>query len=188
MTTASRPLLEARGVTKNFGGVVPTPGPFTAEDTALLAAADAMYAKARAAMDTQAIKTYLDAVWSVIGDADRYFASQKPFDKGHSLERQGTILYVTAEVVRQLAILSAPAMPGSAAKVLDLLGQGGCDPATAEEGLPRSFAALGVGGRLKPGLHVPPPVGVFPRFVEVAAEAAPPPPPKDKKAKKEKPA
>ena len=171
-------------IAKNFDGIVPTPGPFTAEDSALLAAADAVYPKARAAMDHQAIKVWLDAVWSVIGDADRYFASEKPFDKSHSPERKGTILYVTAEVVRQLAILSAPAMPESAAKLLDLLGQGGRDPATAEEGKSRSFAALGPNGRLKPGLQLPPPIGIFPRFVE---PETPLPPPKPAKVKKEKP-
>lgn len=166
-------------IAKNFEGVVPAPGPLTPADECMLASVDALYPKARAAMDTQAIKVWLDAVWAVIGDADRYFASEKPFDKGHGLERKGTILYVTAEVVRQLAILSAPAMPASAGKILDLL---------AQDAAARSFAALGATGRLKPGLTLPPPVGVFPRYVEPAAEPAPPPPPKEKKAKKEKPA
>jgi methionyl-tRNA synthetase len=165
-------------IAKNFGGVVPTPGPLTAEDTAMLAVADALYGKARAAMDTQAIKVWLDAVWAAIGDGDRYFASEKPFDKGHSLERKGTILYVTAEVVRQLAILCQPAMPEASAKLLDLLGQ------TGEQ---RMFSALGAGGRLTPGLTLPVPVGVFPRYVEPEAEAPPPKPAKPAKVKKEKP-
>ena len=36
-----------------------------------------------------------------------------------------TVLYVTAEVVRQVAILVQPVMPASAAKLLDLLGRAG---------------------------------------------------------------
>jgi methionyl-tRNA synthetase len=162
-------------IAKNFDGVVPTPGPFTPEDLAMLAAADGMYAKARAAMDTQAIKVWLDAAWAVIGDGDRYFASEKPFDKTHSLERKGTILYVTAEVVRQLAILAQPAMPQSAGKLLDLLAQ----PAKA-----RAFTALGAGGRLQPGLTLPAPVGVFPRYVEPESTAAPAEPVISKRAQK----
>ena len=149
-------------IAKNFGGVVPKPDAFTAEDKALLALADGLYPKARAAMDSQSIKVWLDAVWAVIGDADRYFASEKPFDKGHSLERKGTILYVTAEVVRQLAILVQPAMPEAAGKLLDLLGQ------AADA---RSFASLGAAGRLAPGLVLPPPVGVFPRYIDPEAPA-----------------
>ena len=143
-------------IAKGFDGCVPTPGPFTAADTAILEAADGMYAQARAAMDRQAIKAWLDAVWAVVSDADRYFASEKPFDKSLSVERKGTILYVAAEVVRQLAILVQPAMPGSATKLLDLLGQ---------EPQARSFASLGPAGRLQAGTRLPPPVGVFPRYL-----------------------
>ncbi len=152
-------------IAKNFAGVVPEPGAFTEADTAMLAVADALYAKARAAMDSQAIKGWLDVVWSAIGDADRYFASEKPFDKAHSLERKGTILYVTAEVVRQLAVLAQPAMPESCAKLLDLL---------AQEPDARSFRSLGAAHRLAPGLTLPTPVGVFPRFVDPDAATAEP--------------
>ncbi len=150
-------------IAKGFGGVVPAPVDLTDADKALLAKADALYATCRTAMDRQAIKSWLDAMWDVIGEGDRYFASEKPFDKAHSAERKGTILYVTAEVVRQLAILAQPVMPASAAKLLELLAQ--------EEGAARSFAALGAGGRLKPGTQLPEPQGVFPRYVDPAAEA-----------------
>ncbi len=85
-------------------------------------------------MDKQAIKVYLDAVWALVAEGDRYFASEKPFDKTLSAERKGTILYVTAEVVRQIALLAQPAMPAAAAKLLDLLGI---------EPVARSFARWG---------------------------------------------
>ena len=143
---------------KGFGGVVPAPVDLTEADTALIAKADALYATARAAMDKQAIKTWLDAVWDVVGEGDRYFANEKPFDKSLTPERKGTILYVTAEVVRQLAILVQPVMPQSADKLLQLLALS--DPAA------RTFSALGPAGRLKPGMQLPEPQGVFPRYVD----------------------
>ena len=115
------------------------------------------------AMNKQAIKTYLDAVWSVVSEGDRYFASEKPFDKAHTPERKGTILYVTVEIVRQMAILAQPAMPESCGKLLDLLGQ--------PIGQARAFAALGEAGRLKPGIQLPAPAGVFPRYVEPEGKA-----------------
>jgi methionyl-tRNA synthetase len=71
-----------------------------------------------------------------------------------------TVLYVLAEVVRHLAILAQPVVPGSAARLLDQLAV----PAGA-----RSFAAIGQGGALKPGNALPKPEGVFPRFVEESA-------------------
>ena len=162
-------------IAKGFDGKVPAPGPLSAADTAILATVDAIYPAARAAMDRQAIKTWLDAVWAAIGDADRYFASEKPFDKTITVERKGTILYVAVEVVRQLAILVQPAMPASAAKLLDLLAQPEAD---------RTFAALGPGGRLKPGTLLPAPQGVFPRYVKPADADEPPP---AKPAKQPKP-
>jgi methionyl-tRNA synthetase len=157
-------------IAKNFGGVVPEPGPFSDADRALLAKADGVYAIAREAMDKQAIKSWLDAVWDVVAEGDRYFASEKPFDKSLTEERRGTILYVTAEVVRQLAILVQPVMPASARRLLGLLAQGVEDAATREEASPRMFTALGERGRLKPGTRLPEPQGVFPRYVDPAAE------------------
>jgi methionyl-tRNA synthetase len=69
----------------------------------------------------------------------------------------GTVLYVTAEVIRQVAILAQPAMPGSAGKLLDLLA------IPAER---RSFSALGATGRMRAGAKLPPPEPVFPRYIE----------------------
>ncbi len=143
---------------KNCGGQIPTPGDFTAEDQAILAATDALYGEARAAMDKQAVTRYLDAVWSVIGEANRYFAAEEPWAKKKTdPARMETILYVTAEIVRQFAILAQPVMPELAGKLLDLLALGAED---------RAFDKLGAAGRLVPGTAIPEPKGVFPRYVE----------------------
>lgn len=144
-------------VSKNCDGKLPEPGELTPADEAILAAADGMLAKAREAMDRQAITRYLDAVWAVVGEANRYFAGEEPWAKKKTdPQRMGTILYVTAEVVRQVAILAAPVMPASAGKLLDALG------VDAEA---RSFSSLGPGHRLAAGTPIPPPTGVFPRYV-----------------------
>jgi len=162
-------------IAKNFAGIIPTPEAFTEADKALLASVDGLYEYCRKAMDSQAIKVWLDAIWVVIGEGDRYFASEKPFDKSLTPERKGTILYVTAEVVRQLAILVSPAMPEKSAALLDLLAQ----PADA-----RTFARLGEKGRLNPGLTLPAPVGIFPRYIEPVSDAPPPEPVLSKRAQK----
>ena len=159
-------------IAKNCDGKVPEPGTLTDADKAILAAADALYAKAREAMDRQAIKQYLDAVWGVVADANRYFAGEEPWAKRKTdVKRMETILYVTAEVVRQVAILAQPATPIGAARLLDALGQG---PDA------RSFAALGEAGRLEPGTAIPPPAGAFPRYVDPADAPAAEPEPKAK--------
>jgi methionyl-tRNA synthetase len=151
-------------IAKNCAGTVPSPGELIEADRAILAEADALYPKVRAAMDRQGIKQYLDAVWAVVGDANRYFAGAEPWAKRKTdPKRMETILYVTAEVVRQLAILAAPVMPGSAAKLLDSLGQ---------DGKQRSFAWLGQRGRLKPGATLPAPTAVFPRYLGEGGEGS----------------
>jgi methionyl-tRNA synthetase len=143
-------------VARAFGGALPTPGEFTQNDKAILAAADGMLVKARDAMKTQALHQVLNAVWTVVADADRYFAGEAPWALAKTdPKRQGTVLYVTAEVIREIAILAQPFMPDSSAKLLDLLGV----PGDA-----RTFARLGDAGRLMAGAQLPAPAGVFPRL------------------------
>jgi methionyl-tRNA synthetase len=143
-------------IAKNCDGILPTPGAFSPEDEAILAAADGMLAVSREAMASQQIHRWLEAVWAVVGEANRYFAGQAPWAlRKTDPARMETVLYVTAEVIRQAAILAAPAIPLGAPKLLDLLAV----PENA-----RDFAALGT--RLKPGAALPAPAGVFPRYVE----------------------
>jgi len=150
-------------VGKHCDAAVPKPGAFSEADREMLAAADALLQRCRAAMDEQAIHQALGAIWQVVGEANRYFAGQEPWAlRKTDPERMATVLYVTAEVVRQVAILVQPVMPGSAEKLLDLLGV----PVDA-----RDFAFLGEAGRLVPATALPPPSGVFPRYVEGEATA-----------------
>ncbi|MEO1207574.1 MAG: methionine--tRNA ligase [Pseudomonadota bacterium] len=146
---------------KNCNGIVPTPAAFSVEDVAILTAVDQLLPRVREEMSKQAIHKYLDAVWAVVAETNRYFAGQEPWArKKTDPERMGTILYVTAEVVRQVAILASPVMPTSCHQLLDLLAQ------PSGDGPHRTFAALGPGNRLEPGLKLPTPSGVFPRYVE----------------------
>ncbi len=150
-------------IAKNCAGRIPAPGDFTASDRAILASADAALARVSAAIDEFAIHRALEIVWALVADANRYFAGEEPWaHKKTNPERMGTILYVTAEVTRQIAILVQPVMPKSAGLLLDQLG------VPQNE---RDFAALGVKGRLKPSVELPPPTPVFPRYVESEALA-----------------
>jgi methionyl-tRNA synthetase len=148
-------------IAKQYQGVLPEPGDFSDTDKAILAQADGMITLARTAMATQQIHQALNAVWAVVAEANRYFAGEAPWALAKTdPARQGTVLYVTAEVIRQIAILAQPAMPESSAKLLDSLGI----PEDA-----RDFAALGGAARIKPGTVLPPPAPVFPRYIEPAA-------------------
>jgi methionyl-tRNA synthetase len=148
-------------ISKQLGGVLPEPGAFTDNDRAILAEADAMIGVARKAMATQQIHQWLNIVWATVAEANRYFAGEAPWALAKTDPvRQKTVLYVTAEVVRQIAILTQPVMPAASAKLLDALGI----PANA-----RQFAALGGSTRITPGAALPAPAAVFPRYIEPTA-------------------
>lgn len=145
-------------IAKNLGGVLPEPGEFTAADTELLATADGLLERLRASFESQAMHLALEAIWLMLGEANRYFSAQQPWvlrksESEADQQRFRTVLYVTCEAVRIAALLVQPVMPESAGTLLDLLGQ-------AQD--QRTFAALGA--RLTPGTVLPPPTGVFPRY------------------------
>jgi methionyl-tRNA synthetase len=145
-------------IAKNCGGAVPEKGELAEEDRAILAMADAALDTARKAMAEQAIHVALAAIFGVVSEANRYFAGQEPWAlKKTDPARMATVLYTTAETIRRVAILCQPFMPGSAAKLLDLLAV----PADR-----RQFSHLGKGGDLVAGTALPVPQGVFPRYVE----------------------
>ncbi|HLZ01443.1 MAG TPA: methionine--tRNA ligase [Bradyrhizobium sp.] len=149
-------------IAKQLGGVLPAPSAFSDNDKAILAEADAMIGVARTAMAGQQIHQWLNAVWSVVAEANRYFAGEAPWALAKTDPvRQHTVLYVTAEVIRQIAILTQPVMPVASEKLLDSLG--------IPHGEARMFASLGGGTRIAPGTTLPAPQAVFPRYIEPTA-------------------
>ena len=148
-------------IAKNLGGVVPEPGPLTEADSLLLDLAYQLPERGRAALESFALHTILTDIWAVVAEANRYFASQEPWilrkqDPG----RMATVLYVTAEALRAIAIATQPFIPQAAGKLLDLLAV-----APSE----RVFARVGAASRLAPGTSLPAPTAIFPRYVEPEA-------------------
>ncbi|MBR0555546.1 methionine--tRNA ligase [Ciceribacter sp. L1K23] len=151
-------------IVKNCDGKIPECGPLAEADEAMLASVDGLLAICREEMEKLAIHKAVAAIIAVVSEADRYFAGQEPWAlKKTDPARMGTVLYVTAEVVRQIALLLAPYMPDSAEKLLDLVAS----PANK-----RDFAALGKAGRLISGTPLEAPKPVFPRYVPPEVDKA----------------
>ncbi|OCJ06104.1 methionine--tRNA ligase [Agrobacterium sp. 13-626] len=149
-------------IVKNCDGKIPECGELTEEDKALLAQADALLASTREDMGKQALHRALASIIAVVSESDRYFAGQEPWAlKKTDPARMATVLYVTADVVRQIGILLQPFMPDSSTKLLDLI---------AIPSDKRDFAALGEAGRLVPGTPLEAPKPVFPRYVAPTVE------------------
>jgi methionyl-tRNA synthetase len=147
-------------VAKNCDGAVPQPGDLTPADTAILEQAHGLLETGRAAYDRQEFSRALESVWTVLGDTNAYFAEQQPWVlRKTDVGRMNTVLYVTLEVLRVVAILAQPVMPTSAGQILTALGQG-----TGSGDERRLFSALDV--RIVPGTDLPAPTPVFPKYEE----------------------
>jgi methionyl-tRNA synthetase len=146
-------------VAKNCEGKVPVPGAFSAEDNAILAQANGLLETARAAFEKQEFSRALEAIWSVLGDTNAYFAEQAPWVlRKTDVGRMNTVLYVTLEVLRIVSILTQPVMPNAMETLLNTLGQ--------PEGEARQFAALST--PIAAGTPLPAPSPVFPKYEEPA--------------------
>ncbi|PCI43885.1 MAG: methionine--tRNA ligase [Alphaproteobacteria bacterium] len=147
---------------KNCDGKIPEVESFTDDDEKILAAVGSLLPQIRELMDHQSINKALEAIWKVVGDCNVYFAGQEPWAlKKTDPNRMATVLYVTAEVIRQIGILIRFIMPDSSDKLLDQLN------IAAEK---RGFDQLGAAGRLKSGTSLDKPEGVFPRYVKEAGK------------------
>jgi methionyl-tRNA synthetase len=144
-------------IAKNCEGKVPQPGEFSDADKAILDQADAALETARKAMDDQALHLALGAIFAVVAEANRYFAGQEPWAlRKTDPARMGTVLYVTAEVIRRVGIMVQPFIPQSAEKLLDILAV----PVDK-----RQFTDVAA-SQLVGGADLPAPQPVFPRYVE----------------------
>lgn len=145
-------------VAKNLEGRAPQPGPLQDADRAVLEAAHALLPAVRTSFDALQFHRGLESIWRVVAECNRYFSAQEPWVlRRTDPQRMATVLWVTLEVVRVVALLVQPVMPDSAARLLDVLGQGEHQ---------RCFEAVAT--RLVPGIELPKPAPVFPRHEEPA--------------------
>ena len=146
-------------IARNAGAVLPTGRATTEDDRSLADAAAALPGLLRERIDHQAFHEALEEVWKVIRAANGYIDRQAPWALAKTdLSRLGVVLRVLVDALRAAATLLQPFMPDSMARMLDQLGV----PESA-----RNFAALAT--PLADLTPLPPPRGVFPRYVEAAA-------------------
>jgi methionyl-tRNA synthetase len=154
-------------VFKNCNKAVPEQvGPFTEQDESLLESARSLHDRCAEAVSEQAIQKYVNELIEQVWNANKYIDEMAPWVlRKTDPERMATVLYVIMEVLRHVAILYQPIIPGSANKILDLL-------AVPED--QRSFSHLkGDEFMIQKGASISKPNGVFPRIeVEELVEAS----------------
>ena len=134
---------------KNGDGVVPTPSNLTAEDSVFLN----LPKQFLPTIDEMQLNRYAEGVWLLIARANQYVDEHKPWGlKKTDPDRMKTVLYILADFIRQIAILTQPLVPLASAKILNQL-------VVSESN--RLFSCLD--NALIPGTKLPEPIGVFPR-------------------------
>lgn len=145
-------------VFKNCDTAVPKEiGLLSPEDISLLESAMGLYGRCAVAVSEQAIQKYANELIEMIWNANKYIDEMAPWVlRKTDPERMATVLYVIMEVLRHVAILYQPIIPGSANKILDLLS------VPIDQ---RTFSHLdGDEYKIKLGAPIRKPTGVFPRI------------------------
>ena len=108
------------------GGVVPTPsGPSEVRDADLRDVAVRAGAGARACLESWDFDGALDAVWTLVKRANQYVDENQPWKLARDeaqAARLDTVLYGTAEALRNLSIWLTPFMPSACATMQEQLG------------------------------------------------------------------
>ncbi len=144
-------------VEKFAAGKTPRPGSPSAKDAELAEAATKMVAEFQAQMEHFAFHRALQAVWEVIGRANRYIVENAPWELAKDpagSERLATVLYHLLESLRLITLCIQPIMPATAEKMAAALGIR----------LPANFTEQGRWGLLPEGAAINQTAALFPRL------------------------
>ncbi len=107
---------------KNLDSIVPDDPALTAADAAIMARTSTLLEKSINYINKMEIHNYISNLSSVVSAINKYFSEQEPWRyKAENPTRMASILYVTAEMVRQCALIIQPVTPIGAAIILDNL-------------------------------------------------------------------
>lgn len=107
-----------------FQGVVPEPGQSDSLDRPLLSQAANLPEKCFQYMERLEFTSALEAIWVLINTANKYIEDAKPWNLAGQKKnaRLACVLYNLLEVLRLVAILIYPFMPGTCENMLQQLG------------------------------------------------------------------
>ncbi|GAA1805716.1 methionine--tRNA ligase [Planosporangium flavigriseum] len=106
---------------KNFGEI-PTPGPLTEADEALLATVRAGFESVGALVSKHRQKAAIGEAMRLVAEVNKYMSESAPWKLKEDKERMGTILYVTLQAISHLNTMLTPFLPHAAQRIHELLG------------------------------------------------------------------
>ena len=156
-------------VGRYFDGVLPAPAAYANADLALADAlltavqdADGAYERLDFTEGIGAVKAFVDAVNLYVTEQEPWALAKRAGADPAARERLATVLYVTCEALRAIAVLHNSVMPRAMRRLWDSIG--------AAEGLgpigEQRIEDVSRWGQLPPGVRVTKGAALFPRLVE----------------------
>jgi methionyl-tRNA synthetase len=145
-------------IEKYFGGIVPEPGETDALTQEVVLEAGAVVNEVREQMAAVQFSRALEAIWRLVGIANRYIEQTKPWALAKDETQRGalgTVMYSLAEALRIVSLLASPFMPSKVAALREQLGLG---PVAGPLGEAASW------GRTAPGTRVAKGQPLFPKI------------------------
>ena len=110
-------------INKNCDGIIPLPSTLSNEDNKINEDLNNLVEKIDILFEKIELNKILNEIWDQISILNKYFSDQKPWElKSTNIERMNTVLFVTVNNIRKIALMLMPFMPDSANKILDVLG------------------------------------------------------------------
>ena len=149
---------------KYFGGVIPTPAEYTELDQKLIDMATGLWEKVEKNMNGLQFSGALVEIWKLIGECNKYIDLTTPWILAKNEEdrpRLGTVMYVLLECARIVAVLIAPTMPRTPARIFAQIG--------LDDENQMTWDSVKTFGGVKPGNMVKKGEALFPR-IDIAKE------------------
>jgi methionyl-tRNA synthetase len=108
---------------RNYGGQVPSPGPLTATDEALIASVDTALESTAGHIEAVELRAGLRTAMDAASEVNAYLNSEEPW---HVLkqdpERAGTILWTAIQAISGIRVALAPYLPWTTGPLGEMLG------------------------------------------------------------------
>ena len=149
---------------KYFGGVIPTPAEYTELDQKLIDMATSLWQRVEKNMNGLQFSGALVEIWKLIGECNKYIDLTTPWILAKNeadRPRLGTVMYVLLECARIVAVLIAPTMPRTPARIFAQIG--------LDDENQMTWESVKTFGGVKPGSMVKKGEALFPR-IDIAKE------------------
>ena len=134
---------------KYFSGQLPQPGPLNDTDQQLINLFSENLEKIDQLLEELAFNKALMTIWELISAANKYIDETAPWalakDPGQR-DRLATVMYNLLEAIRLIALLTAPFMPETGEKILQILG---CDKALLTLDIQDQWGGLKAGSKIE---------------------------------------